>query len=241
MPKSLPIEPSQVRKSGTLKIPEIPLNQYTRNIDAERARFGNEGLRAILHDMIIVREFETMLNSLKTMGAWEGIEYNHKGPAHLSIGQEAAVVGQAAALDPEDFIFGSHRSHGEILSKCLSAARKLDEPRLQSVMTSWLDGETLEFAKRMPHSDTFSLARNFIVFGTLAEIFARKAGFNRGMGGSMHAFFTPFGSMPNNAIVGGSADIALGSALFKRINKNPALSLQTSATRRWAAALCGKL
>lgn len=223
MPKSLPIEPSQVRKSGTLKIPEIPINQYTRNIDAERARFGNEGLRAILHDMIIVREFETMLNSLKTMGAWEGIEYNHKGPAHLSIGQEAAVVGQAAALDPEDFIFGSHRSHGEILSKCLSAARKLDEPRLQSVMTSWLDGETLEFAKRMPHSDTFSLARNFIVFGTLAEIFARKAGFNRGMGGSMHAFFTPFGSMPNNAIVGGSADIALGSALFKRINKKPGI------------------
>ncbi len=223
MPKSLPIEPSQVRKSGTLKIPEIPLNQYTRNIDVERARFGNEGLRAILHDMIIVREFETMLNSLKTMGAWEGIEYNHKGPAHLSIGQEAAVVGQAAALDPEDFIFGSHRSHGEILSKCLSAARKLDEPRLQSVMTSWLDGETLEFAKRMPHSDTFSLARNFIVFGTLAEIFARKAGFNRGMGGSMHAFFTPFGSMPNNAIVGGSADIALGSALFKRINKKPGI------------------
>ncbi|MFZ5860047.1 MAG: alpha-ketoacid dehydrogenase subunit alpha/beta [Spirochaetota bacterium] len=223
MPKSLPVEPSQVRKSGTLKIPEIPLNQYTRNIDVERARFGNEGLRAILHDMIVVREFETMLNSLKTMGAWEGIEYNHKGPAHLSIGQEAAVVGQAAALDPEDFIFGSHRSHGEILSKCLSAARKLDEPRLQSVMASWLDGETFEFAKRMPHSDTFSLARNFIVFGTLAEIFARKAGFNRGMGGSMHAFFTPFGSMPNNAIVGGSADIALGSALFKRINKKPGI------------------
>ena len=223
MPKSLPIEPGQVRKSGILKIPEIPLNQYVRNIDVERARFGSDGLRAMLHDMILVREFETMLNSLKTMGTWEGIEYNHKGPAHLSIGQEAAVVGQAAALEPEDFIFGSHRSHGEILSKCLSAARKLDESRLQSVMASWLDGETLAFAKRMPHSDTFSLARNFIVFGTLAEIFARKAGFNRGMGGSMHAFFTPFGSMPNNAIVGGSADIALGSALFKRINKKPGI------------------
>ena len=31
--------------------------------------------------------------------------------------------------------------------------------------------------------------------------------------------FPPFGSMPNNAIVGGSADIALGSALFKLINR----------------------
>jgi len=44
----------------------------------------------------------------------------------------------------------------------------------------------------------------------------------------MHAFFLPFGSMPNNAIVGGSADIALGSALFKRINKKPASSSRIS-------------
>ncbi|SLM19338.1 Pyruvate dehydrogenase (Acetyl-transferring) [uncultured spirochete] len=223
MPKSLPIEPNEVRKSGTLKIAEIPINQYRRNFEQEKERFGEVGLLAMLHDMIVVREFETMLNTFKTMGAWEGIEYNHKGPAHLSIGQEAAVVGQAAALDPDDFIFGSHRSHGEILAKCLSAARKLDDAKLVPVMEAWLGGETFGYAKRMPHSDTFSLARNFIVFGTLAEIFARKAGFNRGMGGSMHAFFLPFGSMPNNAIVGGSADIALGSALFKRINKKPGI------------------
>jgi len=223
MPKSLPIEPNEVRKSGTLKIAEIPINQYRRNFEQEKERFGEAGLLAMLHDMIVVREFETMLNTFKTMGAWEGIEYNHKGPAHLSIGQEAAVVGQAAALDPDDFIFGSHRSHGEILAKCLSAARKLDDAKLVPVMEAWLGGETFGYAKRMPHSDTFSLARNFIVFGTLAEIFARKAGFNRGMGGSMHAFFLPFGSMPNNAIVGGSADIALGSALFKRINKKPGI------------------
>ena len=42
------------------------------------------------------------------------------------------------------------------------------------------------------------LARRFLVYGTLAEIFARKTGFNRGLGGSMHAFFTPFGVYPNN-------------------------------------------
>ncbi len=39
----------------------------------------------------------------------------------------------------------------------------------------------------------------------------------------MHAFFTPFGSMPNNAIVGGSAGISAGSALFKRINRKPGI------------------
>ncbi len=223
MPKSLPIKPEDVRKPGMLEIPSIPINQYKQNIKEERKRFGDDGLIAMLHDMIVVREFETMLNTYKTMGSWEGIPYSYKGPAHLSIGQEAAVVGQAAVLEPEDFIFGSHRSHGEILSKCLSAARKMDESKLISTMESWLDGETLSYAKRMPYVDTFSLARNFIIFGTLGEIFARKAGFNRGMGGSMHAFFLPFGSMPNNAIVGGSADIALGSALYKRINKKPGI------------------
>ncbi len=34
----------------------------------------------------------------------------------------------------------------------------------------------------------------------------------------MHAFFPPFGVMPNNAIVGGSADISVGAAMFKKIN-----------------------
>ena len=86
-------------------------------------------------------------------------------------------------------------------------------------MKTFLDGETLGFAEQIGYDNLTELAENFILYGTVAETFARKAGFNRGLGGSMHAFFAPFGSMPNNAIVGGSADIALGSALFKRINR----------------------
>jgi 2-oxoisovalerate dehydrogenase E1 component len=39
-----------------------------------------------------------------------------------------------------------------------------------------------------------------------------------GMGGSMHAFFLPFGVYPNNAIVGGSGTIATGAALYKKCN-----------------------
>ena len=64
---------------------------------------------------------------------------------------------------------------------------------------------------------------SYVVYGTLAEIFAREQGFNKGLGGSMHAFFPPFGSMPNNAIVGGSGDICVGAALFKRINRKPGI------------------
>jgi len=223
MPKSLFVNPSAVRKSGKLDIASIPINQYEPDYKAELARFGADGLVAIWSDMVRVREFETMLNEIKTKGAWNGVEYNHRGPAHLSAGQEAASVGQCASLDPEDFVFGSHRSHGEILAKCFSASRKLSAAHVQKTMESFFDGETLRIAERVPHKDFGELVASFILYGTLAEIFARKAGFTRGLGGSMHAFFTPFGSMPNNAIVGGSADIATGAALFKRINRKPGI------------------
>ncbi|HOX33803.1 MAG TPA: thiamine pyrophosphate-dependent enzyme, partial [Spirochaetales bacterium] len=219
MPKSMHVDPAAVRTSGKLEIASIPVNQYKSDYRSELARFGAEGLRSILSDMVYVREFETMLNTFKTQGAWNGIEYNHKGPAHLSIGQEAASVGQCASLEPEDQVFGSHRSHGEILAKCFSAARKLGERELVGAMEAFLGGETLRIAERIPSRGALDLATSFILYGTLAEIFARRAGFNRGLGGSMHAFFTPFGSMPNNAIVGGSADIATGAALFKRVNR----------------------
>ena len=223
MPKSLTVDPVEVRKPGTITVPPIPVNAYTRDFATELARYGAEGLVAMLHDMIAIREFEMMLNSIKTTGGWNGIEYNHKGPAHLSAGQEAAAVGQAAELDADDYIFGSHRSHGEILAKSFSAARKLDPALLQQTMASFLDGDTLRYAEKIGAESAEDLTENFILFGTLAEIFARKVGFNRGMGGSMHAFFTPFGSMPNNAIVGGSAPIAAGSALYKRVNRLPGI------------------
>ena len=219
MPKSIVVNPQTVRKAGVLETTRIPLNQYRSDIQAERKRFGADGLKRIWIDMVTIREFESMLNSFKIQGTWKGIEYNHKGPAHLSIGQEAAAVGQCASLEPDDWIFGSHRSHGEILAKCLSASRRLPERELVATMERFLGGDTLRVAEKIPHKGALDLAEAFIVFGTLAEIFARQAGFNRGLGGSMHAFFTPFGSYPNNAIVGGSADIATGAALFKRINR----------------------
>ena len=216
MPKTLTVSPDQVRAPETLTTAEIPLNAYRLDFAAEKKRYGADGLIAILHDMISIRE-------IKTTGGWRGIEYNHLGPAHLSMGQEAAAVGQAVELEVDDMVFGSHRSHGEILAKCFSAARKIDPQQLDTTMAQFLDGETLRYAERMPYDSQAELAENFIVFGTLAEIFARKAGFNRGMGGSMHAFFTPFGAMPNNAIVGGSAPIAQGAALYKRITRQPGI------------------
>ena len=228
MTKAILIDPTEVRQPATLRAPEIPLNQYVANPAAEVANYGAATLVRLYRDMVYIREFESMLDRIKKEGVYEGIAYNHKGPAHLSIGQEAAVVGQALALTPADFIFGSHRSHGDILAKSFSAIDKLSETALQSIMENYMGGAPMRAVERFSTAhktgdNLKEVALDYTLYGALAEIFARKTGFNQGMGGSMHAFFPPFGVMPNNALVGGSADIATGAALFKRINRQPGI------------------
>ncbi len=223
MPKTLIVDPGKERKLGQIETKSIPLNQYRTGIETEREQYGDDALIGIFEDMCLIREFETMLHTIKTEGAYQGIAYDHKGPAHLSIGQEASAVGQAFLLTTDDHIYGSHRSHGEILAKGLSAIRKLDDEQLTSIMKNYLDGRCLSIVEKHHDGSTRNLAINFLVYGALAEIFGREPGFNRGLGGSMHAFFPPFGIYPNNAIVGGSADIAAGAALFKKVNQRPGL------------------
>lgn len=223
MPKSQFIDPMEVRKAGEITFQPIPVNQYNKTVEEEKANFSNEDLLRIYRDMVVIREFETMLNLIKIRGDYNGIAYNHPGPAHLSIGQEAAAVGMAYTLGVEDFIFGSHRSHGEILAKGLSAIEKLSDAQLMQVMESHFDGTTFAPVKNGHSGIVKELAIKFLIYGTLAEIFARETGFNKGLGGSMHAFFTPFGVYPNNAIVGGSGDISVGAALFKKVNRKPGI------------------
>ncbi len=219
MPKSQFIDPTKVRKSGKIKFKDIPVNQYDKTLEEEKVNFSKEQLVGIYHDMALIRNFETMLNTIKIRGEYEGIAYNHPGPAHLSIGQESAAVGMAYHLGVDDFIFGSHRSHGEILAKGMSAISKMSDDDLMDMMKNFFDGTILNIVSENHKGDVKSLARRFLVYGTLAEIFARETGFNKGLGGSMHAFFTPFGVYPNNAIVGGSGDIAVGAALYKKVNQ----------------------
>lgn len=219
MPKSQFINPSEVRKPDFIEFQPIPVNQYDKSIAGERDNFTDDDLLRIYRDMVVIREFETMLNLIKTRGEYNGIAYNHPGPAHLSIGQEAAAVGMAYTLSVDDFIFGSHRSHGEILAKGLSAISQLNDTELMNIMESHFNGKTLRPVLAGHEGSVKELAVKFLVYGTLAEIFARETGFNRGLGGSMHAFFTPFGVYPNNAIVGGSGDISVGAALFKKVNR----------------------
>ena len=126
MPKSMVISPEEVRRPGNLEIDPIPLNRYQPDIARERERWGDAALVGAYRDMMLIRQFERMLDSVKTTGGYAGVDYVHEGPSHLSIGQEAAVVGLCLPLAREDLIFGSHRSHAEILAKCLQAIRHAD-------------------------------------------------------------------------------------------------------------------
>lgn len=222
MTKQLAIDPNEMRKPGFIEFNKIPVNQYNKTIQQEKTNFSKEDFLRIYRDMRFIREFEGMLHSIKTTNAYNGIDYNNPGPAHLSLGQEASSVGQAYLLTTDDYIFGSHRSHGEILAKGLSAIHKLSEKELVSVMEEFLGGAAYKAVLKFhegKNKTVKEIAIDFLIYGALAEVFAKETGFNKGLGGSMHAFFLPFGIYPNNAIVGGSADISVGAALFKKINR----------------------
>ncbi|MBN2842458.1 MAG: thiamine pyrophosphate-dependent dehydrogenase E1 component subunit alpha, partial [Sedimentisphaerales bacterium] len=236
MPKSINICPNQARTSSSVEFTAIPVNQYNKTIKQELKRYSSEDMIRIQRDMTYCRAFENMLNEIKLRGVFKGIEYNHKGPAHLSIGQEAAAVGQAYHLGVDDHIYGSHRSHSEILAKSLSAIQKLDDKTLMSIMENYFGGNCLRIVEKDAQGSVKELATDFLLYGTLAEIFGRENGFNKGMGGSMHAFFPPFGVYPNNAIVGGSGDISVGASLFKKCNQKPGIVIGNIGD---ASAACG--
>jgi len=240
MPKEQRILPQVVREPGFVELTPVPVNRYDRRLADELAAgtFTAAELLRIQRDMMVLRAFESMLDSVKKHGKHAGIEYQHRGPAHLSIGQEAAAVGQAYLLGPDDHIYGSHRSHGEILAKGLSAIAKLGDDDLLGVMRGYFDGSCLRVVEEGASGSVQDLAVDFLLYGVLAEIFGREAGFNKGLGGSMHAFFPPFGIYPNNAIVGGSGDIAVGAALYKKCNRRPGLVIANIGD---ASAGCGSV
>ena len=223
MPKSIPIDPETVFGRGKIHFSDIEINAYQRTIADELTTYSRDDFLNIWQDMCAIREFESVLNEIKIKGSYKGVSYSHLGPAHLSIGQEAAAVGMAFSLAPDDHIYGSHRSHGEILAKGFSAIRQMSEPQLLEVMRSYRDGAILKPLESRPQARVRDLAVKFLIYGAYCEMFARETGLNRGLGGSMHAFFTPFGIYPNNAVVGGSGSIAPGAALFKRVNRKPGI------------------
>lgn len=71
---------------------------------------STETMRLLYQRMVLIREVEEAI-------ARHYDEQEMRCPMHLSIGQEAVSAGICAALRPDDYIFGTYRSHGLYLAK----------------------------------------------------------------------------------------------------------------------------
>jgi len=226
MSKNQTYSPEELRAPGCIHFEDIPLNQYAKTAEQELAEgnFTKDDLLRIYRDMQYIREFESMLMSVRTTKEYNGVQYVYTGPAHLYLGQESAAVGQSYLLGKDDFIFGNHRSHGEVIAKGLSAIEKLSEKELTDIMEKTYGGKPYVVVKeRLPRASVKEQAVVFFMYGLMCELFGRENGFARGLGNSMHLFFIPFGIYPNNAIVGGSPCIAAGAALYKKNSGQPGI------------------
>ncbi|MDR1264058.1 MAG: hypothetical protein LBK42_00445, partial [Propionibacteriaceae bacterium] len=73
MAKKQSIDPAKERSRSVVRFAEIPVNAYQTDLGTVMAIYGAEGLFAVLYDMIVVREFESMLWQLATTGQWQGV------------------------------------------------------------------------------------------------------------------------------------------------------------------------
>lgn len=140
-------------------------------------------LATMLGQLHLIRAFEESVLDLAAAGLVHG-------PAHSSIGQEGGAVGSIVTLRSRDAVNGSHRGHHQFLAKAISHVTG-GSLSLDALVTA--DVQTL-------------LQR------TLAEILGLAQGFSGGRGGSMHLQWLEAGALGTNAIVGGGAPIATGTA-----------------------------
>ena len=162
------------------------------------------------------------------------------GPAHLSIGQEAAAVGMAFSLGPDDHIFGSHRSHGEILAKGFSAIRQLSDDELLEIMQSYRDGALL----RPVEKATPARSKSWRSASSSTAPTARSSRAKPASIAGSAARCTPSSRRSASIRTTRSSAARARSRLARRSSSastaSPASSSRTSATRRSAAVRSGK-
>ena len=144
MPKSMYVKPEDKFAKRTITFNDIPVCEYDKTVKDEKKNFSKEDFLGMYADMVAIREFESMLQSIKLQGEYNGKKFTYPGPSHLAIGEEATAVGQAYTLDVDDFIFGTHRSHHEVIAKGLSAIKKLSDEELVKIMEEFNDGKNYE-------------------------------------------------------------------------------------------------
>lgn len=217
MTKSLFMDPARMRKSGSIAFKPVPVNVCQDSVADVKERYTREEWLNMYRDMFYIRQFERMISEVKATERFKDVSYHYSGPVHLCVGEEAVCVGAAFYQNEKDLIFGSHRGHGEVIAKGLRVTEIMAEDKLKAILESYAGGAIYRSVKT-EGIDLRRNARRYMLYGLLSEIFGRTTGFNKGLCGSMHAFFLPFGIYPYNAIVGGSGPISVGAGMYKMIN-----------------------
>ena len=187
----------------------IPAFRYQGSLKSELALGRIDGPQAVslLEDMLMIRELEDMIVTVRS-GAYEPLTgFNYRGPTHVSIGQEGASVGACSALILKDHITSTHRGHGDSVARGCCAIREMTVDRLRSrVPNSTATGRD-ELLEQVLEDH---------IYRTIAELFGKEDGYCRGRGGSMHIADFTIGHLGANAIVGGGVPIATGAAMGSR-------------------------
>jgi len=89
-------------------------------MDGSNSLFDREVLLTMMHRIMRIRYFEEAVLQLKADGTIPGA-------AHSYIGEEAVAVGACAALRPDDWMTGNHRSHGHPIAKGGDVKRAMAE------------------------------------------------------------------------------------------------------------------
>ena len=79
-----------------------------------------EKLKEMLYSMLKIRRVEERLMDIFSQGKIPGF-------IHVSIGQEAVAVGVCSCLEPNDYIFTTHRGHGQAIAKGIDLKRFMAE------------------------------------------------------------------------------------------------------------------
>jgi 2-oxoisovalerate dehydrogenase E1 component len=191
----------------------IPAFRFQGNLRSELAggRIDSTTAVTLLEDMLMVRELEEMIVTVRS-GAYEPLAgFNYRGPTHVSIGQEGASVGACSALILKDHITSTHRGHGDSLARGCCALRDMTDEQLR---------KRLPHSKAAGHEELLEQVLEQHVYRTIAELFGKEDGYCRGRGGSMHIADFTVGHLGANAIVGGSVPIATGAAMGLRYLQN---------------------
>lgn len=211
-------------KPGKIDFHSIPVFSYQKSLSQE-IKSGNikaSDALSLIEDMLIIRAFEEMVVEIKA-GVYSPLPgFDFKGPTHLSIGQEATACGAISALSEEDYITSSHRGHGDALSKGYFFIKSLDKKGLQNFLGRYKG--MLEFIGMEPEDgDSLEILRekafSLMVYRTICELFGKKDGYCRGVGGSMHIADFSINHLGANAIVGGHMGIATGAAIASRYKR----------------------